>query len=221
MRSSFIIIAFAFIALFVSTNLVAQNGRTSVSIGSGQFANPTLSATSTSSFFVTSTTKQTSQFTPTLTLKLERRVLKNSSIGLIYSSLSVKSERTINSGALRLLFLLPATTTHQTVDAKISGLTLNLKRFLYSDASFQAYAGASVGVLSSKEKITETEPNPRNLSEQVKSQSVQNNVAILAEINVGARYFVTENVGVYGEIGRTSVYGLGGMSGQAGVICRF
>jgi hypothetical protein len=220
MRNSFIITAFAVILLCVSTNLVAQNDRTSVSIGSGQFFNSSISTTSKSSFFVTSTTQQTSQFTPTLSLKLERRLLKNSSIGLTYNSLSVKSQRTTNSGALRLLFLLPATTTHETLESKISGVSVNLKRFLYTDASFQAYIGASVGVLKNKELITKTGTTTSTIPEQT-TQSVQNNVTVSADITIGARYFVAPNVGVYGEISRTSVYGMGGMSGQAGVICRF
>jgi hypothetical protein len=48
MRKSLIIIALLFISIFTSTNAAAQNGKTSVLIGTGQFFNGTLSSTSSS-----------------------------------------------------------------------------------------------------------------------------------------------------------------------------
>jgi hypothetical protein len=218
MRKSFIIIVFAFTAIFTTTNVVAQNGKTSVSIGQGQFFNSTISERYSETFLTTTNVQQTTEFTPILAIKLERRVLKHFSIGLNYNTLSARSERTTESSGF--LFW-SGTKSHEKIDAKISGGSVDIKGFVYSNTAFQAYIGTNVGLLSTTESIDKQLINADNIVEQKFSQTTESSTTALLGINLGARYFVTPNVGLYGEIGATSVYGLGGTSFQGGVICRF
>jgi hypothetical protein len=220
MRNLFIINILFFASFFNATGLVAQNNKTSVSIGQGKFFNPTISGTSKFSFIVSSTTEKTTQFSPVTTLKLERRFLKHFSFGLNYNTLSAQSERVTNTGAF-LLFFAPPTVSTEKISSKISGISGNLKGFVYNDKVFQVYVQTGLGLLKNTETIDEVLANANNLDEQKISQRVENNIAMMAEINVGVRIFIISNVGIYGEIGRTSISGMGGTSSQLGVICRF
>jgi Outer membrane protein beta-barrel domain len=222
MRNSIIIIALAFIAIFTTTNVVAQNGKTSVSIGAGQFFNNELSTTSTASFFGTSTTRQTSRFSPMASVKVERRLGKYFSIGLDYSKLSASTEEVTNSSGFSFLFssVGPSTKTDK-IESKISGTTLNLKGVAYSDSSFHAYIGLGFGGLKTVNDINSTTIGDNSSRENFSERKTENSVTVLAELNVGLRYFVTKNVGLYGELGLTTVNGVSGAAGQVGAICRF
>jgi hypothetical protein len=221
MRNSIIIIAFAFIAIFTTTNVAAQNGKTSVSVSTGQFFQSSLTGTSSTSFFSTSTTQRTSQFTPMLSVKLERQLGKYFSIGLNYNKLSASTQETTNTSGFFLIFPINSTTTQQNIDSKMSGFALNLKGIVYSNDLFQAYVGTAFGGLAVTETIDKTVVKGNNTVEQIQNDAIEHNVTTLVELNVGARVFVSKNVGFYGEIGTTNVYGLGGASGQVGVLCRF
>jgi hypothetical protein len=222
MRKSIIIIALAFIAIFMSSNLVAQNGKTSVSIGAGQFFNNKLSSTSSSTFLGTSKTTQTSQFTPMLSVKLERQLGKRFSIGLDYSRLSASTEMVTNNSGFTFLFSSSSpTTTRENIESKISGVTLNLKGILYADSTFQAYAGLGFGGLKTINNINSTTFGANTSTGRNAEQKSENSATVLLELNIGMRYFVTQSVGFYVEAGLTEVNGVGGAAGQVGAIYRF
>jgi Outer membrane protein beta-barrel domain len=218
MRNPFISIAFAFIALCTTIHVEAQNNKTSVSVGMGQFFNNRISGSYSNTLFRKSNTQQTSQFTPVVAIKWERRFLKYFSVGLDYNRLTAKSEQTNQTSGL---FFSPATTSQEKIDAKISGISFNLKGFVYSNTAFDAYIGTNLGLLTTTESIDKLLISVDDPVQQVSSQETIKSITALLEANLGVRYFVTKNVGIYGEIGATRVYHLRGASYQGGVIYRF
>ena len=221
MRNSIIIITLAFTAIFTTTNVVAQNGKTTASIGAGKFFNGTLSSTSTSSFFGTSTTTQTSQFTPLLSVKLERQFGKRLCMGLGYNALSASTEKVTNTSGSNFIFSSGPSTTREKIDSKISGLTFNLKGILYTDSTFQGYIGLGFGGLKTINNINGITTGA-NTSTGIKAElKAERDMTFFTDLTVGMRYFVAKNVGFYAEIGSTSVNSLSGAAGQVGVMYRF
>jgi hypothetical protein len=218
MRKSFIIIVFAFIAIFSTTNVVAQKNGLSVSVGAGQFFDNTLSSSYSTNFISTTATQQTSQFTPMVAVKLEGRVSKRFSLGLNYNTLTAQSE--FNNQSNGFLFW-SGVNSIEKVDAKFSGFSGSIKGFVYVKPTFEAYIGTSVGILSTTEskEIQVAGNNPTD-APRIRFESTKDITALL-EASVGMRYFVNKNVGIYAEIGATRVYAVAGKSFQGGVIYRF
>jgi hypothetical protein len=218
MRNPFISITLAFIALCMTIDVAAQSNKTSVSVGIGQFFNNKISGSYSFTFLKTSSTQQTSQFTPVFAIKLEKRFWKNVSLGLEYNSLTAKSERANQISGAPFV----ATTSQEKVDTKISGISANLKYFVYSNTALDAYIGTNLGFLNATENVdkilTIVNSNPL---EQQSSQFTQRTITALLKANLGVRYFVTKKWNIYGEIGATRVYHLDGAAFQGGVIYRF
>jgi hypothetical protein len=219
MRKSINIIVLAFVASFTTTNVVAQNGETSVSIGAGRFFSGELTSSSTTSFFGTSTTTQTSKFAPMLSVKLERQFGKRLCLGVGYSALSASTDKVTNSSGFTLIFATGPSTTREKIESKISGLTFNLKGILYADSAFQGYVG--FGGLKTLDNISSTTSGANTATGLSAEQKTEQSATAFIDLNVGMRYFIAKNVGLYVEIGSTSANNLSGVAGQVGIICRF
>jgi hypothetical protein len=217
MRNLLINITLMFIALCTSTDVAAQNNKTSVSVGVGQFFNNKISGSFVFKFFGTTRTQQTSQFTPVVAIKLEKQFWKRLSLGLDYNRLTAKSERAIQTSG----FFILTTQSKEKIDAKISGFSVNSKYFIYSNTALDAYIGANIGFLTANENIDEVLTRSDNPTQEISSQLKRKTSTSLLEANLGVRYFVTNKWNIYGEIGVMQVYNLGGASFQGGVIYRF
>jgi hypothetical protein len=217
MRKIFILIAFMFLTSYTTINVVAQNNTRFVSIGVGQFFNSTLSGSYSFTFLNTSKTQKTSQFTPIFALAFEKRFFKHLSIGAEYNRLTAKSVRTNQTSGLLQL----STQSTEKVDATLSGIALNLKGFVYSNAAFDAYITAKLGILNVAENVDKTFISSDNPTQSIITQETPQSLTVLLTANVGARYFITKNVGIYGEIGATYLYRLSGAAFQGGVIYSF
>jgi hypothetical protein len=170
MRNTFFMITLAVNALCTTTSLVAQNYKTSVSVGMGQFFNNKISGSYSFTLFTASHTQQTSQFTPIVAVKLERRFWKYMSVGLDYNYLTAKSERATQTSGFLFSTL---TTSQEKLDATISGISVNLKGFVYSNTTFDAYIGTNLGLLTATESIDKLLINADNPVEQQSSQFTQ------------------------------------------------
>ena len=153
-----------------------------------------------------------------VSIKAEHQLGKHFSIGLGYSKLTASTEQ--NRTSTGFLFF-TSTETNEKIESEISGLSLDMKVIVYSNDALQAYVGTALGILKSINDIDKTVINRENRAAPITSRTTENSVTGLTQLNVGTRYFVTKDVGFYGEIGLTAVNGVKGASGQAGVICRF
>jgi hypothetical protein len=218
--------AFALLIFLFSSQLLAQeaNVNTSVSISGGQFFQNPISGSVSNSLLSSSTTKQTSKFTPHIALKIEQRLFKYFSIGLSLHSFSAISERTIeNNGFLNftssgLPQTQPQPPTLQKVKSGFGGVSFNVKGFFYANPQYDVYAGASVGVLQNNEDIKTL--NPSAALGIPAFQSLTETTGLL-DINIGMRYFMANNLGIYGEIGSSKIHIISGITGQVGAIYRF
>jgi hypothetical protein len=215
---------FALLICLFSTQSLAQqtNVNTSVSISGGQFFQNPIAGSVSNSLFSSSTTKQNSKFTPHIALKIEQRLFKYFSIGLSLHSFSAISERTIeNNGFLNFTSSgLPQTQppTLQKVTSRFGGVSFNVKGFFYANDEYDVYAGASLGVLQNSEDINTF--NPSAALGIPAFQSLTETTGLL-DINIGMRYFMANNLGIYGEIGSSKIHIISGITGQVGAIYRF
>jgi hypothetical protein len=222
MRYSIFLI-FATIGLLLSSDSMAQSHNTTISISGGQFFNNPVSGSSPNNNFSSSSTEQTARFTPQIALKVEQRLFKHLSIGLILHATSAKIERTITTTTQVFNFPNPQTTVKseliQQISSKMSGASLNFKGFFVANPEVDAYVGLSIGGMTNNETIesaTNVNPNPNVFVTQ------DNNAFLsLFDFNVGMRYFLPNNLGVFAEIGSTSFTILKGATGQFGVIYSF
>jgi hypothetical protein len=212
-----------FFSLF-SSNLMAQLGSTSVSISGGQFFKNPISFDNTSpasSFggFSSGGTKQISKLTPHIALKVERRFGKYVSLGVDFHSTTMQSERTITNFFPNFNGTTTTTTTNivqQKVSSKLGGMALNIKGFLFTNAESDIYVGATAGFFNNNEDIEIISGNTTNTF-----VTDSNDTNGLLELNLGFRYFLPNNLGIYGEIGNVKIQAVKGFSGQVGVIYRF
>jgi hypothetical protein len=211
-------VLFCLFSLF-STNLMAQLGNTTLSISGGQFFTNPIRVASSGSIFSSGKTSQTSKFTPHIAFKVERRFGKYFSLGLNIHSISEELERTIDNGSFQFFngttFTTVSNITNQRVSSKLGGMALNIKGFIYSNAEADLYVGAGIGILSNRENIETINTNTAN------AFTDSNNTSGIAELNVGLRYFLANNLGFYAEIGTVKLQLVNGIAGQVGVIYRF
>jgi hypothetical protein len=213
---------FATIGLLLSSNLMAQGHNTTICISGGQFFNNPVSGSSPSNSFSSSnnSTDNTARFTPQIALKVEQRLFKHISVGLILHSTSAKIERTITTTTT--VFNFPNTQTVkselvQQISSKMSGASLNFKGFFVANPQIDAYVGLSIGGMTNKETIESvSNPNPNVFFNQDNSAFLS-----LFDFNIGMRYFLPNNLGVFAEIGSTSFTIVKGATGQFGVIYSF
>ena len=222
MRNTIFFNVLFFVALLFSSNLMAQGNKTSVSISTGRFFKNPISGSSSSSFLNSGNTSQTSKFTPHIALRVERRLLKSISIGLTFNSISAQSDRTINNGSFQIFTGTTFTTvnneTNARVSSKMDGMSFNLKVFLHSSEDFEVYINGGLGVLRNRENILILNSTTGG---RANSGSAFDDTAGLMELGLGMRYFLANNLGIYGEIGTSKIHITSGAIGQLGVIYRF
>jgi hypothetical protein len=211
---------FAAVGLLLSNQVVAQKHNTTISISGGQFFQNPVSGSSPTVSFSSSTTQQIAKFAPQIALKVEQKLFKHLSIGLILHSTSAQVERTITTTTT--VFNFPNTQTVkselvQQISAKMSGASLNFKGFFVANPEVDAYVGLSIGGMTNDETIesvSNTGPNT--------FFNTENNAFLsVFDFNIGMRYFLPNNLGVFAEIGSTSFTILKGTTGQFGVIYSF
>jgi hypothetical protein len=219
MTKSIFFNAFIVVSILFSRDLSAQIGSTSFSISGGQFFKNPITVESSGSIFSSGKTAQTSRFTPHIAFKVERRLGKYFSLGLNIHSTSEQLERTIDNGSFSFfngttLVNVP-NITNQRVSSKLGGMALNLKGFIVSNEAADFYVGAAVGILNNNENIETINTNAAN--------TITDNTGTsgIAELNVGLRYFLANNLGIYGEVGTVKLQIVNGIAGQVGVIYRF
>jgi hypothetical protein len=221
MRNTIFFNVLIFIGLLFSSNLMAQGNKTTVSISSGQFFKNPISGSS-SSVLGSGSTTQTSKFTPHIALRVERRLLKTISIGLTFNSMSAESDRTINNGSFQIFTGTTFTTvnneTNERVSSKMNGMSFNLKVFLHSSEDFEVYINGGLGVLSNKENIVIVNSTGNGRTNVISNPT---DAVGLMELGLGMRYFLANNLGVYGEINTAKIQITSGGVGQLGVIYRF
>ena len=222
MRNTIFFNVLFFVALLFSSNLMAQGNKTSVSISTGRFFKNPISGSSSSSFLSSGSTAQTSKFTPHIALRVERRLLRSISIGLTFNSISAQSDRTINNGSFQIFTGTTFTTvnneTKALVSSKMNGMSFNLKVFLHSSEDFEVYINGGLGILRNREDIVIV-----NSTGNGRTNVILNPIdaAGLMELGLGMRYFLANNLGIYGEIGTSKIHITSGAIGQLGVIYRF
>jgi hypothetical protein len=211
--------AFIAVSLLLSTNLMAQGDKTTVSISGGQFFKNPISASSANTIFSSGSTKQTSKFTTHIALKAERRLGKYVSIGLNLHATSAQTDRTIDNGSFPIFNGTTTTTvtniTNQKISSKMGGMAFNLKVFFYTNEEFEAYIGTAAGLLNYNENIETVNINAAN------TQQSNNDLGGLLELGIGGRYFLANNLGVYAEISTVKIGIVSGGVGQVGIIYRF
>jgi hypothetical protein len=218
MTKSIFFNAFFCLFLLFSTNLMAQLGSTSVSISGGQFFKNPITVASSNSVFSTGKTSQISKFAPHIALKVERKFGKYFSLGLNLHSTSEELERTIDNSFP--IFNGSTTTTvtnitNQKISSKLGGIALNIKGFIFYNEEADLYIGAGVGILNSSQNVETINSTTANTIID------DNSTAGIAELNVGFRYFLANNLGFYAEIGTVKLQIVNGFAGQVGVIYRF
>ncbi len=222
MRNTIFFNVLIFTALLFSSNLMAQGNKTTVSISSGQFFKNPISGSSSSSFLGSGSISQTSKFTPHIALRVERRLLKTISIGLTFNSMSAQSDRKINNGSFQIFtgnsFTTVNNETNERVNSKMSGMSFNLKVFLHSSEDFEVYINGGLGVLQNNENIVILNSTGNGFSNGLSNPT---DVVGLLELGLGMRYFLANNLGIYGEIGTAKIQFISGAVGQLGVIYRF
>jgi hypothetical protein len=209
------------ICLF-SSDLMAQLGKTTLSLGGGQFLKKTLSEKTSPivSFGGRAVTQTTTTFTPHFALILERRIQKTLSIGggfhyLTAQSASVTTNTPIGGGGSGTPFI-----SQEDIQSTMGGISFTPKLFFYSDSDFDVYAGLGLGFLMSS--TTRSVSNVIGGINQVNIiESGNGQIRGLLDVNIGGRCFFTENLGFYGEVGFVSLYLRKAMAGQAGIIYRF
>jgi hypothetical protein len=217
MRNTVILNTLILTMCLYSSNLTAQLGKTTLSLGRGQFfkKNSLENDGPNNNFGGSSVDQTTTTFTPHFALIWERRINTSLSIGGGFHYLTAQSNKISN-----LTFAGGATTNfQQATEAKMGGLSFNPKLFFYSDSDFDVYAGATLAFLMTTESVSSGSTvngiNQVNFTEQ--NQRFKN----LLEMHIGGRCFFTENLGFYGEVGYVSLYLRKGIAGQAGIIYRF
>ena len=218
MRNTIIFTTLIFLMCFFSTDLTAQLGKTTLSLGRGQFFKKTISEKTplNVNFGGTLLTQTTTTFMPHFALILDRRINQSFSIGGGFHYLTAQSTNistnTFSGGA--------ALISQQDVQSKMGGISFNPKLFFYSDTDFDIYAGAVLGLLMSfTSRSVSNVVGGINQVNFVGSQDGE--FKTLLDINIGGRCFFTENVGFYGEVGFLSLHLGKAMAGQAGIIYRF
>jgi hypothetical protein len=217
MRNTIILSTLILIMCLCASNLMAQLGKTTLSLGGGQFLEKTILENEgpINNFGGSTVSQKTTTFTPHFALTWERRIHKSLSIGGGFHYLTAQSNMLST-----LTFAGGATTNfQQDTEAKMGGLSFNPKLFFYSDSDFDVYAGATLAFLMTSESRTSGSIigsiNQVNFTEQYQR------FRTLLDINIGGRCFFTENLGFYGEVSYVSLYLRKAMAGQAGVIYRF
>jgi hypothetical protein len=220
MRNTIIFNTLIILTCLFSTDLMAQLGKTTLSLAGGDFFKKSITnkTEANNSFGRTpsSQTTTTTTFDPRIVLTLERRLSKSFSIGGAFHYVTAQSTsistNTFGAGVTSI--------SQQNSQAKIGGLSLNPKLFFYSDADFDIYAGAALGFMIAS--TTQTVSNVvGGVNQAIFSGSNGSEFRILSEINIGGRCFFTENIGIYGEVGFLSLYLGKAAAGQAGIIYRF
>jgi hypothetical protein len=218
MRNTIILNTLIIFMCLISTNLMAQLGKTTLSLGGGQFFKKTISEKPEPivNFGGISVTQTTTTFTPHLALTLERRISKSLSIGggfhYVKAQSTSISTNTFAGGA--------AFTSQQDIQSTMGGVSFTPKLFFYSDSDFDVYAGVGLGFLMTS--TTRSVGNVVGGINQINiTESNSGQIRGLLDINVGGRYFLTENLGFYGEVGFLSIYLRKSTAGQAGIIYRF
>jgi hypothetical protein len=212
---------FAAVGLLLSNQVVAQKHNTTISISGGQFFQNPVSGSSPTSLFSSSTTDQIAKFTPQIALKVEQKLFKHLSIGLILHSTSAQLERTITTTTQVFNFPNPPTNVKselvQQISTKMSGASLNFKGFFVANPEVDAYVGLSIGGMTNDETIESVS----NTSPNTFFNTENNAFLSVFDFNIGMRYFLPNNLGVFAEIGSTSFTILKGTTGQFGVIYSF
>jgi hypothetical protein len=218
MRNTIILNTLILTLCLCSSNLTAQFGKTSLSLGGGQFFKKTISEKTSPNvnFGGITTTQTTTTFMPHFALILERRISNSLSIGGGFNYLTAQSTDISTSS-----FAGGATTTFQQDSKfKMGGVSINPKLFFYSDDDFDVYAGAGLGLLMSY-----ASRSARNIVGGINqvnfAGSDGGDLKTLLDINIGGRCFLTENLGFYGEVGYVALYLRKAVVGKAGVFYRF
>ncbi len=221
MRSISLILIFVAV-LF--TSATAQSHNTTVSISGGQFFNNPISSeidnSNSFNFGAPQKISQITKFSPQIAFKVEQKLFKHLSVGLILHSTSSQAEKKIITSTV--VFTFPTQTTViseavQSISSTLSGASLNFKAFFVANPEVDAYIGLSLGGLGNHETVTTlSNTNPNTFLPQ-------NNGSFLSyyDFNIGMRYFLPNNLGVFAEIGTASYTILSGTMGQVGVVYSF
>jgi hypothetical protein len=191
-------------------------GKTNLSLGGAQFFKKTFSEKTEPNvnFGGISSTQTTTTFKPHIALTWERRVNTSLSIGIGFHYLTAQytniNTNTFAGGASLI--------SQQDVQAKIGGISFNSKLFFYTDSDFDLYFGGVLGLLVASENSVFSNGTG---SSQINGTGSDGQINGLLDINIGGRCLLTENLGLYAEVGYVSVYSRKAMAGQAGVIFWF
>jgi hypothetical protein len=103
-----------------------------------------------------------------------------------------------------------------TFDGRCNNFAGRLNYYFVQKTAFQGYIGASAGLSKTSGKAIST-----FTSGQVINLDPYSDQFLYTNLVVGGRYFFTENVGLYSEIGFISVSGQGTFTTQLGVVAGF
>ncbi len=181
-----------FCLVFIASNkALAQEDYkdyTSLSFGIGQFINSPVSGNVNYAFFGRKDISQVSRFSPQLCLNIEYHFDRKWSFGIQVHYLTAQSDRdtkTTNSafGASRFI---------EKVESKAFGVDFSIKHFYYENGPYSLYVVGSLGGYLASEKSTTASSG---------FETIGFSTWVLLSGGTGIRYFTSERLGFFGELG--------------------
>jgi hypothetical protein len=192
-------------------NSIPESKDVSISLGIGQFiSNPVSGRSTTHDFYGSYFVRQSSRFSPQLSLNVEANLDKRFQIGIQLHYLAlVRFDRKSNEK-----YPFPSDSAKREQGrARVFGFDFNMKYFLYIKNKTSVYINGSAGLLIVQENVSDPAGVWKPYSDT--------RLWLLCHLGTGIQYFPHENYGFFAELGYKRLGPPRGLQLSSGVIARF